>query len=304
VKPTFEASIADPKDVQVALHGQPLSMSFEIDPEAALLQTMLKQKIKAQGLERQIIDAPESIYRLLISTKQIALYKADELITGIECSTMPELAVGYLVEVIQKVIRWEQINQVIPPKRTSIPIEDIHFNFTWAYPNDSSNLGSSANTIAIAEQATVNVPIEENQYVFYRIEIENRDFHSTYFHLIHLGRKYGISQKIEQFIKPLRYEDQLIYDSKSYQKALGINDPKLYETKDIFLLLISRDPLYAPYLFEQPGLGKHYGKIIHPKDLKANFRGELNVEDVGATILASWFIKRLEVQLTRKNSKL
>ncbi|MEL7119114.1 MAG: caspase family protein [Bacteroidota bacterium] len=278
----------------LAIHGLPFHLKLEVSSEAKDLQQLFEQELLKKGLKSQVYLDDLADYHLKIWPAQLSLFKKDQLIIGIELNENRVVAMDFMLEKIRQIIRWEQIHQISAPPKSIINTGKIKVAFSWYTNWDETKRISIEN----ADQEEIVVPFEEGEYIFYDIKIENKDVYPVHCYLVHLGRTYGMSQKLERFIKPLRYEDSLQYDSKANGKALAITDPKRGQTTDTFIILCSKQALYAPYVFEQEGLGSQYGKIIRLQDLPAQFRAE---EPKNKFVpLSSWTLKRLNVSLKRK----
>ncbi len=283
---------------KVGLHGRPIPFCLDLQRGHESLVTGLQAGIQKFGLEDQLQKLPNAPYRLVVVDKQMAIYHGEQLLTGIRAVPALNLAIDYICSTIGQIIRWEQFLQLRNPKRSKVDVQRIKFGLSWQDPFVSHSPGHSPtfDEYDVPNQVIIPYP-EDSNYIFYQIKIENLDVYPSYFYLLHLDRKFGVHQVLERFIKPFYYEDNVVYDSKKHRKALAITDPTLAETTDIFLLLISRKALSAPYVFEQPGIGSHFGKIMESSALIEPHR--ISNEGSPDLPLSAWAIKRLAVKIVR-----
>lgn len=290
--------LSDPIPLVAGLHGTPLPISWEVDPSAQIIADQLHQVLREQGLGTQLYQQADSPNRLRIEPNQISLWQTEDLITGIYLGGALDQALRYISYCLGQMVRWEQVWGLRAPGETTISVAEIDFSFSYL-----NNMGQRRFIKAASKQndritPQIIIPYDaKNPYIFYNINIENRDVYPVYTCLFHLQRKFGIQQKLQNYSKPLRYEDQLSYQSAAEQKALTITDPSIKQTTDRFLLIASQEPLSAPHLLEQAGLGAHFGKIISTKDLEKPYKAIGEKSTISQ--ITPWAIQQLEVVLVR-----
>lgn len=303
------------REALVGLHARPLGINYVIIAEdeqdiAVSLQRRLLEKIKAKGLESLFLEEEKAEYSILFYNDKIAIYNFTRLIVAFK-GAFEEESFDFIIDVLQKSARWEQIRKLDTPKNSSVEVEKIKFSFSYynyegekkkyeVAPTEINGEGISEIVISFDEQA------ENNGVIPYEIRIGHNQLKAPielYFYLVHLGKKYSINQKNETLksLLPLQYDSKYCFEyiSKNHNLGLGIPDKGTKETTDIFVLLASAEPLKTPYLFNQEGFGTLFGKevpiSIPPKNLT---RDDIRYKKVG-DFPVLWAVKKLIVKLIK-----
>lgn len=288
----------DTARLEAGLHGTPLAIKWEIDPDSQAIADRLKLLLHESGLGTQLYTQEDSAYRLRVQQDQISIWRAEDLITGVYLAEDRVRALGFIQYGLSQIVRWEQVRGLQTPIETTVSLKKIDFSFFYLDADGEKRFIKVSTEIQERANSQIIIPYHSNNpYIFYNINIENKDVYPVYTYLLHLRRQFGIQQKLQDYIKPLRYEDQLSYHSAAEQKALAITDPSISQTTDRFILIASREPLFAPHLLEQAGLGAHFGKIISTKDLQKPYKAI--GEKSSLSQITNWAIQQLEVILVR-----
>lgn len=297
IKLLNDLSLAKEEQYFIPLTGTKIGFQIIDHKNQQVLRKQLSEKIEAKGLHHRIrLINEECTYRLVFKNDEIQVQKGHELIVGI--TNINEVGMDYIVDILHKIARWEIIKQVTAPKDSLININEIKFNFSW------KNLKGQTFTETVFPYSDeeegrneINIPFtNQMKFVPYEINVQNLNTKSIYVFLVHLGRNYSILQKFEDFNKRLDYEDEFLYSSLDHGEALGISNPDVNETKDLFLLFCSRKPLVSPHLFSQESI-KEISSLFSAESL-AITKDVINVS--GALNIAEWTIKKVEVNLKRK----
>lgn len=286
----------------IGLFAPALPVAILSKSDQALQQ--LKKVWSQDRFQRQFIPAQESSYQLEIQDRSYAIYRTrngkKQLVYGI--AAVDEKGAQLLLENLEQIARWEQINGLNTPKNSAISTRDIAWSFDyqdiemgWVTKkwDDEDPAGESVEQIAIPFDASKGgIP--------YRIEVSVKKTTriKPYFYLIYLDRKYQISQKHEAYVKPIYPGESIqLYDSRSKQTGLGFLEKDVEEIMETYLLIASEEPLISPALLEQDGLGPAFGKInsLRETKLPANSR-EIRLKQNQAR----WMVKRLEVRVQKQ----
>ena len=307
---------AHDKALLVGIHAKPLRINF-IVPEAeerevaVSLQDILLEKIDEKGLGGLFQESKEGEYSIVFHSDKITIYHSGTLITALRAPFQPA-DFDFIIDVLHKIARWEQINTLENPKDSEVDLEKVVFNFSY---RDYKGVEKTYEVAPVGANekgvSKICIPFDEEEEdggaILYEIKVGHNQIMGhmeLYFYLVHLDRKYSISQKFETLksLMPLMHDSKNSYEyiSENHNLGLGIVDENVNETHDVFILIVSAEPLTAPYLFEQKGLGEAFGKVLSADARKALVKRDVVMYKKERALPALWAVKKLHITLTKK----
>jgi hypothetical protein len=309
----FDAAHKD--GLLVGLHAKPLNITYTISAEgqqkAASIHRALLESMSEKGLEGFFQAHEEAAYSIVIHSHSIAIYHDAELVIALE-APFTAADFDYIVDVLHRIARWEQFRQLETPRNSEVDVENIVFTFSY---QDYEGREKKYEVAPVGDDeeglSEICIPYdsrEENDgAVLYEIKVGHNQLSGhieLYFYLVHLDRKYRISQKIETLkpLLPLKHDGRNSYEyiSENHNLGLGITDENRATTSDVFSLIVAAEPLTAPYLFEQQGLGDVFGRRLSAEERSTWSPKEETTYRGGEDLPALWAVKKLKVTLIKQ----
>ncbi len=293
----------------IALTGTPLPLKITTEATGLLVRNKLMKEFLNEKNNYKFLLTEIANYELRISENQLCIFNQNidvpQLIYGIR--QVDESAIQHIIEQLSKISRWEQVNSVYTPLRTSIDPDQLDLKFQYEDYNGvlhTHSFDTAENEDSKTFQITLSYDKEQGG-IPYSFKVMNNTDHKLFYYLIHLKSHYAISQKYEAYLKEV-YSKEIIelYDSTSNNTGLGIADNYQNEIQVTFLLITSRTKLNIPYVFEQTGFGACFGQIVDsleeweersPRGIKRDvaLKNRSNV---------NWAVKRVEIKITSQSS--
>lgn len=306
---------------QALQHALAQSPNLEVEPHTASVPAPYEVVVQQEGYDmyRQEVQADGGMDRQLLHG-----------VEGIHSQADRELAIGHVVEQLQKIARWERGHALRPPRHSQIDLSQFSFQL-YPYPSPAQKFQAKAATLSFAEQGrqhgTAN-PFEETislelpydaaekrwKGLLYSLGLQNHSPVDVHAYVLNFGRRYNIDVLGREQIKPVRgrvdryteVKEVELFDSyydPPRPKALFFKDENVEEVVYAFSLLLSTEPL-DHFNFGQEALGgkNGFGRRVSVDSLRE--RHELRsslAEDayVPPRTKAGWTLKRLLVRVRR-----
>ena len=296
-------------NLYAGLSGVALPIRIRSISGAETIENQVRQELNKTRNQGRFLMTETAKYELLLHPDQMLIQRqwseSTELLYGIAQTDQP--AIQHLAEQLLQIHRWEQIDSLRSPRRLSFDPDQVDLRFNYLDYDDAEQ--SFTFGPADAEQANdyqIRLPYDpELGGIPYSFAVQNNTENELFYYLVHLDHKFGIQQKNENYLKgyypqPVATE---IYDSYSHNTGLGIADEQVKEVLDRFLLVMSKEQLSIPYVFEQRGFGSHYGKVLPSlEEWENSVGGAQNLREevtLRKRTRANWAVKRIEVKTTR-----
>jgi|GEM_PF-4663425 len=298
------AATLDP-DTPYQLGLFPPPMPIKVVSRASTSQENLQTVLEEPRFAKQFFkNGLAGRYELKLTERQLAIHKQQgekrQLLYGVDGNQVA--SARQLLEQLEQIARWEQLNAIVSPIDSSMIARDIVWKLSYLHPSngwrdvvldDSMTDSNTVNQIAIPF-------VPHLRGIPYRISVSlsARTSGKLYFYLIYLGWNYKIEQKHENYLKPLYGgESRVLYDSSVKNSGLGFLEENLTEVLETYLLISSPKELTMPYVFEQAGLGAKYGKI----NALETGRQDSKTREIGlGNRLSNWLVKRLELRVQKQ----
>lgn len=280
----------------VALTGRKLPIKIYIAADAYKAHERIQKELAKPKNKNQFLVTQLANYELNIEKDKYCIYQLDrhekKMISGI--SKTDASSTQYIINQLNKIAKWEQINNLQTPKNAGMELEEICFDFYYKGMNEARK--------KVGNNTENQIKIEFNPDfgpIPYWIEVKNNSASDLWFYLVHLDRRFGISQKNESYLKKVIAKGDWVklYDSGSKGVGLGISDHSK-EVQDTYLLIASKKALNIPYVFEQTSFGNDYGKLVENINENKIYRED---QPLSSNEEVNWIVKRIEVIVRRIN---
>lgn len=247
---------------------------------------------------------------LRVARNQLVIYRhhpqANELVYGCKWSKEHQrsAAIEEIIDRLKRIARWEQVNQLVTPKSTTVKEDKVDFVIEYQ-DYEGTRRSFRTNTIepvptreVWSEQETHKLKPYEEKIICTKKKggipiswyVDNTSGERLYYYLIFLGDKYQVHllnqnyTKGEEGITELKNDELLAGEFKMTQSLK-------------FVLLSSNNQFNLPYLFSQVGFDEDYGEIKKTRSTKSNPLASLQKKKELVSNAAEWSVKRLDVQL-------
>ena len=297
----------------VALPVNKTLIKYAVDQGAHKLFTAFSSRLKSIGLDALLNEHDDAKCKLYFQLDQISIFWENELLIGVKISDA-DVGIDYIIHNLYKVIRWEQVKSLTPPVEaiSEDELEKIDFSFSYITYEGIENV-VKVPLVEEKEESREEIQIPFNPKkgdegnIYYKFKLNHRlsgKNKALFFYIVHIDRKLNIAQKVDTN-KPVKNQlydvkNNFVYDSKADGYALGITDLNTDEVTDIYQLIVSKNPLYTSYLFEQRGLEDKYGKILVQNQLGDFVIGGESLVNRYDNTSALWHVKTLKIKLVRE----
>jgi len=201
-----------------------------------------------------------------------------------------------------EIARWEQFNNIQTPRRSKIDPQEVQLSFCYKDFNglevtqfvqpDLRNKDAKEEVVVPFDPSQGGIPFR------IEVEISKESRTSMYFYLLYLKDDFGIQQKHESYYKSYYPGEKIVmYDSIRNNVGLGFLEEDKVESREIFVLIASTEPLNFPASFEQEGLYSNLG-VQQRFDYESKELGRGSIPHREIVLLRpreSWMVKRFEV---------